>query len=52
MDFINQVDLVATTSRHVLGVFQQVPSIVYTSTRGGIYLNEINKPVLFHFQTN
>ena len=52
MHFVYEIDLVAAASRHVLGVFQQLPSVVNTGTRGGIHLNEINKSILFYLDAD
>ncbi len=52
MNFVYQIDLVAAASRHVLGVFQQLPSIVDPGTRGGVYLDEIDKAILFYLGTD
>ena len=51
MHFVNEVDLVAATRRHVLGVFQQVSGVVDTGTRRSVYLDQIDEAVLFHLDT-
>ena len=48
MDFVDQIDLVAASSRHVLGVFQQLPGVVDPRTRGSIHLNKVDKAILFY----
>ena len=51
MHFVNEVDLVAATRRHVLGIFQQVSGVVDSGTRRSVYLDQIDEAVLFHLDT-
>ena len=49
MNLIDEIDLITSTGRQVLGIFQQFPGIVDPGTRRRIYLDKIHKPVFTDF---
>ena len=52
MHFVNEIDLVAATRRHVLGVFQQISGVINPGSGGRVYLDQVDKAIFPHLYAN
>ena len=52
MHFVDQVDLIASTCRHVLGVFKQISGVIDTSAGRSVYLDQIDEAIFFHLEAD
>ena len=52
MHLINEIDLVAATRRHVLGVFQQISGVINPGAGGRVNLDQVDKAIFPHLYAN
>ena len=52
MNFVNEIDLIAATRRHVLRVFQQISCVINPGAGGRVYLDQVDIAIFPHLCTN